>query len=211
MAEQGPSSTERILLVEGQDDKHVVRHICRRREYLPPHVEDKGGIDRLLDSISPELKVSGRQAVGILLDANDDPEARWTSIRDRLSKVGVTLPEGPGPHGTIADDAGDLPRVGIWLMPDNVSPGALEHFVERMIPSDDAVWPLSRQYIEGIPEEHRRFKKSHSQKAKIHAWLAARETPGLLMGTAISSEDLQLDGDLVEKFVAWLQELFDLT
>ena len=113
------------------------------------------------------------------------------------------------PHGTIAD-TGDLPRVGIWLMPDNEAPGALEHFVEEMIPSGDAVWPLSRQYIEGIPEAHRRFKESHSQKAKIHAWLATRETPGLLMGTAISSEDLQLDGDLVEKFAAWLQELFDL-
>ena len=210
MAEQGPLSTERILLVEGHDDKHVVRHICQRRQYSPPHIEDKDGIDRLLDSISPELKVSGRQAVGILLDANDDPEARWTSIRARLSKVGVTLPEVPDLHGTIVD-TGDLPRVGIWLMPDNESQGALEHFIEKMIPSDDAVWPLSRQYIEGIPEEHRRFKESHSQKAKIHAWLATRETPGLLMGTAISSEDLQLDGDLVEKFVAWLQELFGLT
>ena len=197
------------MLVEGQDDKHVVLHICQRRQYSPPHIEDKDGIDRLLDSISPELKVSGRQAVGILLDANDDPEARWTSIRDRLLKVGVTLPEDPDPRGTIAD-TGDLPRVGIWLMPDNVSPGALERFVEEMIPSDDAVWPLSRQYIERIPEEHRRFKESHSQKAKIHAWLATRETPGMLMGTAISSEDLQLDGELVEKFVAWLQELFDL-
>lgn len=210
MAEQGPLSTERILLVEGQDDKHVVLHICQRRQYSPPHIEDKYGIDRLLDSISPELKVSGRQAVGILLDANDDPEARWTSIRARLSKVGVTVPEYPDPHGTIVD-TGDLPRVGIWLMPDNESQGALEHFVEKMLPSDDAVWPLSRQYIEGIPEEHRRFKESHSLKAKIHAWLATRETPGLFMGTAISSEDLQLDGDLVEKFVAWLQELFGLT
>lgn len=197
-------------MVEGQDDKHVVQKICQRRQYSYPRIEDKGGIDRLLASISPELKVSGRQAVGILVDANDNPNARWTSIRDRLSKVGVTLPENPDLHGTIVD-TGDLPRVGIWLMPDNESQGALEHFVERMIPSDDAVWPLSRQYIEGIPEEHRRFKESHSQKAKIHAWLAARETPGLLMGTAISSEDLQLDGDLVEKFVAWLQKLFGLT
>lgn len=45
-------------------------------------IVEKSGIDRLLDSISVELEAPGRRAVGILVDANDDIEARWCPITD---------------------------------------------------------------------------------------------------------------------------------
>lgn len=202
------SSEHNVLLVEGRDDRHVVLHICQRRAYESPCISDKNDVDQLLASISAEMKVSDRKAVGILVDANDNPIARWTSIKNRLLKVGITIPEAPDPNGTIIEDTEDLPRVGIWMMPDNVSQGYLEHFVEKMIPADDPVWPLSQKYIEGIPEEHRRFKERHNQKAKIHAWLAAREKPGLFMGQAIGAKELHTSGELVIKFTSWLQELF---
>ena len=69
------------------------------------------------------------------------------------------------------------PASGIWLMPDNKSPGELEDFIASMIPSEDPVWPLSKDYIDAIPEEHREFKEGKIQRAKVHAWLAAREEP----------------------------------
>ena len=202
------SSNRYALLVEGQNDEHVVWHICKRNEFEPPEIIDKKGFEKLGKSISSELKVPDRKAVDILVDANDDPQARWASIKGRLLKVGITIPEAPDPNGTIIEDAEDLPRIGIWMMPDNVSQGYLEHFVEKMIPAGDPVWPLSQKYIEGIPDEHRRFKERHNQKAKTHAWLAAREKPGLFMGQAIGAQELHTSGELVIKFTSWLQELF---
>ena len=204
------SSQHQVLLVEGQDDKHVVLHICQQHSYQSPCISDKDDVDQLLKSISTELKVSGRTAVGILVDANDDPQARWASIKGRLLKVGLTIPESPDPCGTIIEDTEDLPRVGIWMMPDNDRKGYLEHFIEKMIPADDSVWPLSQQYIEGIPQKHRRFKERRIQKAKIHAWLAARERPGLFMGQAIKAKELHTSGELVTNFTTWLQKLFKL-
>ncbi len=41
----------------------------------------------------------------------------------------------------------------------------------------------------------------------MYAWLATREEPHR-MGTAIGTHDLDIDGPLCQKFVAWLKQLF---
>lgn len=100
-----------------------------------------------------------------------------------------------------------MPRIGVWLMPDNRSPGELENFVAEMIPVGDPVWPLSQDYIDGIPREHRKFADGKTLRAKIHAWLAAREDPRQ-MGLAIRAHDLEIGGGLCTRFAAWLDGLF---
>ncbi len=93
-------------------------------------------------------------------------------------------------------------------MPDNTSTGELEDFVAQMIPEDDAVWPLARQYIQGIPKERRRFTAKKMRKAEVYAWLATRKEPGP-MGAAIGKRDLSTDGQLCRKFSQWLGRLFE--
>ena len=201
-----PSS--RILLVEGQNDRHVIRHLCMRHQSVPSFsILDKGGIEPLLDAIEAEITdVENRQAIGILVDANDDPAARWQAVTGRLAEEGIAVPRARNPAGTIIDTV-DKPRVGIWLMPDNTSPGELEDFVAQMIPGEDPVWPLSQSYIAGIPQADRKFATHKTLRAQIHAWLAAREDPRQ-MGLAIRTGDLDIDGLLCRKFVAWLTSLF---
>jgi hypothetical protein len=205
MANCAATSEERVLLVEGQDDLHVVYHLRRTDSQMPPFcIRSKGGIDDLLRGIRGEVLTEDRAAVGVLVDANDDLRSRWQAVAYRLRDAGITPPVDPDPNGTIIDG---IPRVGIWLMPDNESPGELEDFVARMIPCDDAVWPLSRHYIDGIPATHRRFKQGKILRAEVHAWLAAREEPRR-MGSAIGAGDLDVDGEVSQKFVSWLRELF---
>ncbi len=196
----------RVLLVEGQNDRHVVRHICGRHPSMPSFdIVDKGGVTELLDSISIEIRAPGRQAVGILVDANDDLTNRWNAVRDRLRDVHITVPTHPAPAGTIIEGT---PRVGIWLMPDNKSSGELEDFVEQMIPAGDPVWPLSQRYIDGIPQANRKFAPPKTLRAQLYAWLAAREDPRQ-MGLAIQARDLAVDGTLCQGFVTWLMTLFE--
>lgn len=199
--------TRRVLLVEGRNDRHVVEHVYRKRfESKPPFaVRDKEGFSRLSESIGPELKAPDREVVGIIADANDDLTARWRAITDRLRNAcpGIEIGD-PEPNGTIA---GREPRVGIWLWPDNESGGELEDFVARMIPGDDPVWPLSKCYIQGIPEEHRPFSEGKTARAEIHAWLATRKEPRQ-MGSAIHTGDLKIDGALASRFASWLENLF---
>ena len=205
-------NNDRVLLVEGQDDKHVVLHLCNFHQPMPEFCildkEDeagKGGINVLLEDIGLEILAPGRKAVGILVDADDDLNARWSAVTDRLREEKIEVPSNPEYTGTIIDST---PRVGIWLMPNNTSPGELENFVSEMIPDDDLVWPLSEDYIDGIPQADRKFTEKKILRAKIHAWLATREDPRQ-MGAAIGARDLHTDGTLSTAFANWLRKLFE--
>ena len=121
----GPTPS-RVLLVEGVDDKHVAWHVWQRIEGQPDFcIKEKRGVVQLLDSIDTEIQTSGLQAMGILVDANEDVAARWNAVKDRLAPAKVDLPDSPVPSGTIIDGRphDGIPRVGVWLMPDNTAPG----------------------------------------------------------------------------------------
>lgn len=159
-------------------------------------------------SIRLEIKVSGREALGILADANGDIAQRWKEITNEIKKerdhLNPKIPRKPKPAGTIIDCK---PRIGIWLMPDNKSPGELEDFAAKIVPKDDSVWLLSEKYIENIPKNERKFAPDKMPKAKLFAWLAARKEPGR-MGAAVGAGDLTLNNELGGKFLKWLSELF---
>ena len=205
--------SDRVLLVEGESDLHFVLHLRGRIEQeegagsMPEFcIDDKGGIDQLLDSIVNEVRVPDRRAVGIVVDANSTPRDRWKAVTDQLQRVGIAVPEDPIPGGACIPESTRLPRVGIWLMPDNESFGELEDFIRTMLPDGDPVWPSSEAYIDGIPEEHRKFRKK-TLRAKIHAWLATRKQPGR-MGAAIKEGDLNAGGGLAASFGDWLRQVF---
>ena len=195
----------KLLLVEGVDDRHVVEHL---RQRLAPDLafccRSAGGSDPLLKAIPLEMRPDERSALGILMDADADVSARWRSIGDRLREGEVQLPSQPEDGGTIID--GGL-RVGVWLMPNNSTPGELENFVVDLVPKDDPVWPLAEQYIDGIPSRHRQFSPTKELRAKLHAWLATRERPRP-MGTAIAAGSLDATAIAAGELVAWLTALF---
>ena len=211
MARAGPSlpssQSECVLLVEGLNDRHVIEHLYWKRfdDEPPFEVVDKEGYSNLRAAILSEVIAPDRRAVGIVVDANDDPGSRWTAVTNRLRRACPGMEFGSlSASGSIIDGE---PRIGIWLWPDNGTPGEIEDFVAEMIPRDDPVWPLSEGYIEGIPEKHRRFSPRKARRAKLHAWLAATAEPKF-MGTSIRAGDLEIHGTLATRFTDWLKKLF---
>ena len=208
-----PGASDPLLVVEGQDDLHVIRHLAERNDpSLTFGIRDYEGIENVLASISDHIDTSGRPAIGFVVDSDRDVSRIWSRIRGEFSNSvrAIPLPENPDPNGiTIAGDphTGD-PRVGVWIMPDNLNPGELEDFVERMIPAGDPVWPLSQRYIAGIPLTDRKFAEGKTLRAQLHAWLAVREDPRQ-MGLAIGAGDLQVTNPLSQTFLAWLNRLFN--
>ena len=199
------SVPERILLVEGPDDEHVIRHICLRHGDIADfEIRQTKGIDKLLAAIEAETKAAGRQSVGLLVDANSSLDDRWRSLADRLRQVGIEPPQTLDEEGCVIPGR---PRLGLWLMPDNLNSGELEDFVRTLIPADDPVWPLATKYIDEIPPEHRQFSASKVSRAQIHAWLAARKEPRQ-MGSAIGTGELSANGELAVRLVDWLRSLF---
>lgn len=196
-----------ILLVEGEDDEHVVEHLYREVHDSEPlfEIRNKQGYPKLLKGLPVDLKENGLRALGVVADANDDPARRWREIVDAAAEEGVRLPGAPDPSGTVV---GDRPRVGVWLMPDNRSSGELEDFARRLIPESDLVLPLAEQYIAAIPEADRKFRRRKTSKANLYAWLASRKHPQRI-GAAIGVGDLDAKADIARQFAQWLGKLFE--
>ena len=205
------ASLPTTMLVEGNDDFNVVWRIAEISDIPQFHILQAEGIDNLLDRIENQINFPGRQALGILVDANDDLIARWQSLSDRLAPLGITLPQTPDPAGTIIPAQNDLPRIGVWLWPNNQSPGELEDFIISLIPENDPVWPLSEEYIDNILAQRlNKFTPGKKSRAQVHAWLAAREDPRR-MGQAIQYGDLNPHAPPLAAFATWLARLFPPT
>jgi hypothetical protein len=204
---------QKTLLVEGIDDEHVFKHICGNRG-VPPldAIKPHGGVDRLLESIPVYLKASNDgDIVGVVVDADTDLDARWQALRLRLKGAGYhSLPEHPDTSGTILPSpAGTLlPRVGIWLMPDNKTAGILEDFLRFLVPIGSTLYSHVESSVALIPSSECRFGPLGKPKANIHTWLAWQEEPGKPLGTAITARYLDPDVGEVDAVVTWLMRLF---
>lgn len=162
----------------------------------------------MLAQIIPQLKVAGRKSLGIVLDADVDGQARWEKVRSLLFGAGyIDIPLKPIPTGTIVTSAG-LPRVGLWLMPDNTAPGMLEDFLAMLRAPGDQLWEHAVQAVATIPPELRQFAPGHLTKAQLATFLAWQKSPGLRMSDAIRDNVLRAGTPIARDFVQWLRLLF---
>ncbi len=203
---------QKILLVEGTDDEHVLKHICGNRDI--PHLDEVRPHENdydLLDDFSTRLKASSEEGdvVGVVIDADKNPAGRWQSIRDHLIKAGYEhVPLQAALDGTILNPPGYslLPRVGAWIMPDNQSRGKLEHFLRFLVPDGDDLIDHATQVVEGIAAP--RFRDKDKLKAVMHTWLAWQGSPGRPYGTAITAGFLDANAPHADALTSWLNRLF---
>jgi hypothetical protein len=191
-----PTSSSAQLLVEGKNDQHVIWALCKQHNLEETFTVEtpnrqEGGIDRLLYSIPVRLKSPGLQALGIVLDADQNLEGRWQALKSRLAEAGYpNLPTMPDVEGLIIHEQAK-PTLGVWLMPNNQLPGILENFVAHLIPENDALVPMVETILQDLENRQlNRYPPAKRAKAFIHTWLAWQETPGQPMGQAITAHVL---------------------
>ena len=199
----------RMLLVEGQDDRHVIWALLKAHNVSETFkVEIAGGIEPLLESIPVRLKASNLEQFGVVLDADENIQARWEQLRSRLIDGGCEeVPEVPTQLGSVIQMKDGL-RVGAWLMPDNTLPGTLESFLAFLVPESDKLLPPVDRFLDGIPLEDRLCPNARLPKARIHAWLAIQEHPGKPMGQAITAKYIDTHRSVVAPFIDWIKAMF---
>ncbi len=212
------ASIEKLLIVEGIDDKYVISRLLQRRKinYQQFEIHDAGGIKPSLNTFSIAIKSGNYENIGIVVDADTDLLKRWQDIKNILTIEGYKqIPQNPNSKGTIIVDAKEeLPTVGIWIMPNNKTTGMLEDFISFLVPTDDELLPIAQNQInEIIKAGKNRFSQAHKSKAIIHTWLAWQEMPGTQLGKAITyrfikSQQYILDDGKASDFINWLQALF---
>lgn len=225
---------KRLLLVEGVDDLHAVRHLVYQDgagfsvyyaddKDTPPversdfAIQEVGGGDNLGTAISRQLQLgSDIEALGVVTDADDDCGAAWESMlnpmfaydEDRAFTQISDFDVQNGWVDEVTNAAGDPVRGGVWVMPDNISTGALEDFAAELVPDGDVLWPYAGEVIEELPQ--RRFKPAHEGKARMHTYLAWQDPPREPIGRSIRYGPLSATSPLAERFMSWVQRLFEL-
>jgi len=217
----------RVLLVEGTDDLHVLAHIFKVHGHEGKiTIREQEGVDRLkkrlnenifdnlLEDLPVELKGSEVVALGIIVDADLDLKSRWESLANRLKDLKYEdVPDLPEIDGTICEGK-DLPKIGVWLMPDNSLPGILEDFVKLLVPDEQKeLLQKAIEAVETIPKEERQFVTDNSDKtskAQIYTYLAWQERPGVPFGIAIREKFLKADSQHANNLMKWIEELFNL-
>jgi len=200
-----------ILLVEGTDDEHVVKHLCGHYSLFIDRIRDCKGVDELLKEFPVQLKNSGIEALGVVVDADVNIQARWESIKNHLMTAGYPdVPQTPDAQGSVIQPPVDslLPRVGVWLMPDNQTNGILEDFLRFLVPQPNGLLNYAQHCINRIPDGQRRFETKDETKALMHTWLAWQKEPGKPFGTAITARYLDANIKNAGVFVDWLKRLF---
>jgi len=205
------------LLVEGKDDKWSIINLMMKhginwdsKDESLPYIHDHEGIegkDRLLGSI--EVSIKNYYRLGIILDADDRGSAyRWEQLTNIFNRINIELPDSPEKEGTII--SGILPDslIGIWIMPDNSSPGKLENFLARLIPVGDLCWPYADEATNHARDLGAPFSQNDQIKARIHTWLAWQKEPGRPYGIAITARYFEKDSQEALTFVSWFKRLF---
>jgi hypothetical protein len=196
--------------VEGVDDKHVVWHLLQHHGF-PEIIDvlDKGGVENVLKVLPVHLKGSGIDAIGVMLDADIEINSRWIQLKSILEKAGyLAVPDRPIQGGAVISHE-VLPKIGVWLMPDNTLPGMLEDFVACLVPPGDRVLPFAKSAVAEPARIPAPFNINHKTKAEIHTWLAWQDDPGTPLGLAITKRYLDPDAESAITFLDWLHRLFD--
>ncbi len=206
-----------LLLFEGKDEWFVFRSLMTHHGIDVKVAESKSfdGIADLLEKLPVQLRSDEVKRLGIVVDADTDISSRWQAIRNILIAGDYTnAPKSPSPEGTIVElenlSLVRVPKVGVWIMPDNKLPGMLENFVSFLGAATDPLWDIADECLKHIPEEHRRFKESQRIKAHLHTWLAWQKKPGTPLGQSITAKFLDADAPHAQQLIGWIRRLFDL-
>ena len=215
-----PSASPRKLLVEGGTDKRVIPFLMEangiewERSGQPVVcIEPYNGVEELLKPgvVEAELRASGLEALGVMVDANGNASDRWNRIRHLCRNEFAHLP------GRIPQDGLEIvhietgARFGVWIMPDNRFSGMLEDFLIRLIPEDPrGLYELAEKCVTEATQSGAPFKDAHKAKAKIYTWLAWQDEPGRQLHEAVHHRVLDPESPESQPFVNWFRHLFEV-
>jgi len=178
----------------------------------PVYIRQGGGVEEILEDgyITSMLKVRGVTTVGVMLDADENPEGRYTTIRQRCGTMFPAMPDRIPPAGLISEND-DGKRLGVWIMPDNQSEGCLETFLKLLIPdSNEPTWTHALASVVSARQLGATCRDCHLPKANLYTWLAWQDPPGQRAGEALTRKILDPQSPGAEPFVRWFRELYVL-
>ena len=169
-----------LLLVEGKDEELFFRafiesELSGRASECQVIALGKHRFRPRFAGLATDIHTRDVKSVGVVRDADEHAARALQSVCDALAAAGFPA---PGSHGEIV---GASPRVGVFVMPDGRSPGALEALCRRSVESEPA-GSCVRDYLECLKKREgwrdgTERNTAQRDKAFVHAYLASRGDP----------------------------------
>jgi hypothetical protein len=171
---------ERLLLVEGRDEENLFEAFLRHLGIVGIRILSYRGKNNLQNRLRVYVDAPGFdqvRSIGIVQDAdNSGAQAALQSVQSSLRNAGLPSPQ------TFLTPVGDLPRVSVFIMPDNSGSGALEDLCLKAL-DDDPARDCVDDFLQCVKGSVT-APPQNTSKAKMHAFLASRQDPELRLGEA---------------------------
>ena len=163
-----------MLLVEGADDAKLCVELMDFLGIKSLYIRGAGGKTKLRSEILALQAYSGLhrlRRIGVMRDADSNFEDAFRSVGGSIADAGFPVPEVAGQF-TDNEPSSYSPRFGVFICPDNSSPGVIEDLcIESVMDSDEfsCVEPFS-QCVSGLSNPPKSLSKS-----KALAFMAAQK------------------------------------
>jgi hypothetical protein len=213
-----PEENKNQLVVEGPDDLHSVIHLMKAhiewaKDGEPVWIEDAKGRSNILKRglLEAAFIASYTRTLGVVLDAEGDPPGKtYGQFRNLCSNWFPMLPDELPSSGLIAGNH-EGKRLGIWIMPDNVTQGSLETFLRHLVPEEEEpIWTHATESVRRARTIGAKCREVHMEKANLHTWLAWQDEPGYPPGIALTRHILDPRRESATPFVTWFRMLYEL-
>jgi hypothetical protein len=196
------------LLLEGNDDCHIVEKFCNNNEIeFNFCFHNCEGYNKVLSKLNVLLREKNINTIGIILDADNDINKSYQDIKSKAEKFYKKLPNNIPEKGLIHNEK-ELPKLGIWIMPNNKDNGALEEFYLELAADIDTDF-INDVIKQADDKNLTSFKKQHKNKAIMHTYFAWQDKPGTPLHTSINKIALDNNQDIAKAFKKWLTDLFN--
>jgi hypothetical protein len=176
-----PFRKTRLLAVEGDDE---VNFFGKLLEYMDisdfVDIRKSGGKDKFKDLMQAFTITRGFsyiERIAIIRDADENADNAFKSVTGTLKKIGLKSPALPGQFSS------GLPAVGVFIMPDNSSPGMLENLCLETV-KDQEVMKCVDSFI--ACTQQLKEKPKNIPKAKAQVFLAAK--PRLVSSVGLGAQ-----------------------
>lgn len=142
-----------LLIAEGKTDLHVIASLCNVSSFpINFYIDGSSSKDEAKNKFAAHLISSiPKRRIALVLDCDHEkkPDAIVDFFMDRLEYNGIidSITERYEDNGIIFHNNGDIERIGLWIMPDNVNVGCIE---DMLINAFDVE---VRKYIDNILNE----------------------------------------------------------
>ena len=193
----------------------LMRHFVNwpeNKDDVPVLIQVGYGVSKILekDYLSALIKDPSTTVLGVMLDADLDASSRYDSFRNLCKDFFPRMPTQLPATGLIENND-DGKRIGLWLMPDNISKGAIETFLRVLVPDTaNKEWQHAVKSTSEARTLGCKYKDCHMDKANLYSWLAWQDEPGQSPGNALTRKVLDPKSASAKPFVTWFMKLYSL-